>query len=218
MSTTGHDYSSAPRDPRAMTEDEWRASLPSFGQQLGTGLGQPSTSAATPAPSVAPFSTQPRTWRAAPPTSNTRWVWWMIFLPVILGVLIWPGAVAIFGFEQVLGYLAGYTTDAGILGFMGYLVGAALVTLILTIVFAFNDRSALRQLGHGRAASPWWLLLSPLVYLIIRTVHAHGETGRGAAPLVVYICLQVAPVVLGVIAAIALPALLFTISPPTFGP
>lgn len=212
MSTTGQDHPGqvpGVRDARAMTEDEWRASLPSFGQQLGTGLGPTSTfSAPAPAPSVAPFSTT-ATWQAHPTSSNTAAVWWLIFLPLIGGLLLFPGAIAIWGLDAVWGYMDSSTPDADALTFLGYIWGVSLLFGIATLLLGFRDRATLRQLGHQEPASPWWQLLSQLVYLVIRTVAVRRETGQGQAPLVVYLCIQIAPIVLGIIAAIAIPALIY---------
>lgn len=221
MSFTGHEHpqQSAPgvRDPRTITEEEWRASLPSFGQQLGTGLGHASSGAVRTeaAPSVAPFSTQDRmrSWRVMPMTSNTPWVWWLIATPIIGALAMWPIAFAVFGFENVIRYLAS-ENEPEALRLIGFLFFMALATGVLTLFMGFKDRAALRDLGHSRTASPWWQLLSQLVYLVVRTVHANAQTGRGAAPLVVYLCLQIAPAVLGVVAAIAIPAFLAAASAP----
>lgn len=49
----------------------------------------------------------------------------------------------------------------------GYLV-LNLVLLAVLVGLAFADRSALLRGGNQSAASPWWMLLSPLVYLILR--------------------------------------------------
>lgn len=221
MSFTGQEYpnQSAPgfRDPRALSEEEWRASLPSFGQQLGTGLGQASSGAVRTeaAPSVAPFSTQDRlrSWRATPTTSNTPWVWWLIATPILGGLAMWPIVFTVFGFENVFLLLAS-DNDPAALRLVGFFFCMGLAIAAVTMLLGFGDRAALRRLGHSRTASPWWQLLSQLVYLIVRTVHANSQTGRGAAPLVVYLCLQIAPVVLGVIAAVAIPAFIAASSTP----
>jgi hypothetical protein len=74
-----------------------------------------------------------------------------------------------------------------------------------------RDRSRLRQFGYLELTSPWWILLvAPLVYLIIRTIRVRRESGHGVAPLVFFLVSYVAVIVLGVVAAVAIPAFLAT--------
>jgi len=66
-----------------------------------------------------------------------------------------------------------------------------------TVALAIRDRFSLRKEGHERAASPAWMLLTPVAYLAARTPAVARETGRsGSLPLVVLLC------VLGAIAAL----------------
>lgn len=62
-----------------------------------------------------------------------------------------------------------------------------LVPYPLSILFAVFDRSLLGRLGHARRATPAWILLAPLAYLIARGVATKRETGKGFAPLVMLI-------------------------------
>jgi hypothetical protein len=72
----------------------------------------------------------------------------------------------------------------------------------------FQDRSRLRLLGHDQTASPWWVVLSPLVYLIVRSVRVRQCTGRrGSGPLTTYICLYIAPPIAIVVAGAVASAL-----------
>lgn len=68
---------------------------------------------------------------------------------------------------------------------LGLLVG--LIGLLLTVAFAMRDRSKLRELGHERPANPAWVLLGVLPYLIARLVSTIRNTGKGVAPLVVFV-------------------------------
>lgn len=64
-----------------------------------------------------------------------------------------------------------------------------------TVALAIRDRFSLRREGHDDAASPLWMLLTPVAYLAARTPAVARETGRsGSLPLVV---------LLGVLGAIA---------------
>lgn len=64
-----------------------------------------------------------------------------------------------------------------------------------TVALAIRDRFSLRKEGHDDAASPAWMLLTPVAYLAARTPAVARETGRsGSLPLVI---------LLGVLGAIA---------------
>jgi hypothetical protein len=55
--------------------------------------------------------------------------------------------------------------------FWALLLGITLLTLLAWAILAglaFADRAGLRSGGNLTAASPWWILLTPLVYLIVR--------------------------------------------------
>lgn len=202
MSTIGQD---GPNPSRAMTEDEWRASLPSFGQQLGTGLG--GTSFATPsrAPSASPFSTL-NTWKPGPTRSNTRAIWWFVFLPLIASVAmvaVMFAQIAPYVSDRILTPANQQALITAMLGSIALMYGIAVVQVAVSIWLAYLDRKALRDFGHTATASPWWNLLMPLVYLIIRSVHVNRAIGGGTAPLTVYVALYILPgLVLGIIAGV----------------
>ena len=62
----------------------------------------------------------------------------------------------------------------------------ALTAVLASLLLALRDGSRLRSFGHAHTASSAWVLLSPLVYLVARTVAVRRETGRvSIAPLVV---------------------------------
>lgn len=217
MSTTGQEN---PSQSRAMTEDEWRASLPSFGQQLGTGLGHSSFSASGTAPGTAPataFGTAPKappvapfstlnTWKPGPSRSNTAAVWWFVFLPIIVsGVMM--GAL----FAQLAPYFTGAVLTpanqqamiTALLNSFAIIMAISVLHAVATIWLAYLDRRGLRELGHTATASPWWNLLMPLIYLIVRSVHVNRAIGGGSAPLTVYVALYILPgLVLGIIAGV----------------
>ena len=69
------------------------------------------------------------------------------------------------------------------------------VFLLWCAVLATRDRRTLVAAGHHETASPWWLLLSPLAYLIARTVKVRHTTGSGSAPLWTYLALATLPAI-----------------------
>lgn len=95
----------------------------------------------------------------------TRASWWIAGSPLWLVV---PQAALV----ELVNALAPQAQGSLVLGGVLYsvLVWVALIGL------AFADRDALRRGGNATAASPWWMLLSPLVYLILRA----GQVNRYA--------------------------------------
>ncbi|TQL47082.1 hypothetical protein FB562_0128 [Homoserinimonas aerilata] len=165
--------------------------------------------AAAPGASVAPPRTSAyQNWTPPPSTSNTAAVWWLVVSPIIFSVLMVVLAVLAFGptFIAVLAELVQNPDAASAavpasfvetyLGFLGVNAVASLVFLVASIWLGYRDRQALNQLGFTAAASPWWMLLSMFIYLIVRTVHVRRVTGGGQAPLVVYILVYVLPPIL----------------------
>lgn len=73
-----------------------------------------------------------------------------------------------------------------------YVIGANLVLFAVFLLSAMADRRALKAAGHTRTASEFWLLLSPLGYLIARTIRVRRQLGRGSAPLWVHVAALVA--------------------------
>lgn len=146
-------------------------------------------------------------WRpVGPQRANTAAVWWIVFLP-LLQVVVLTGLLLLnpTALQIILG--SGLLTLDALLSttlwLLGAVLGLNLVVLLLSLVIGFRDRAKLLSLGHDRTASPWWLILTPLVYLVIRTTHATRATGRGAAPLVVWIVLYVLPSVILTIVQLA---------------
>jgi len=66
--------------------------------------------------------------------------------------------------------------------------GLTLAWLVLAVVADFRRLGAL---GYVSRPSVLWIILGPLPYLISRTVHVHRATGRGSAPLWVYLAVSV---------------------------
>jgi len=90
-------------------------------------------------------------------TGYTRSSWW------IAGSPIWVTA-----------------PQAAVLGILDSLAPAPIPTIVLgvslftilgwliTVRLAFADRAGLIRGGNNSAASPWWVLLTPIVYLVMR--------------------------------------------------
>ena len=156
-----------------------------------------------------------KNWTPPPSHGNTAAVWWIVFLP-----LIYSAVMMVLFFFMLLPHMAGLLLAPqqaqqlddpavqSLFAFVALEFALALVYFVLTIWAGYRDRRALLGLGHTTTASPWWQLLSQFIYLIIRTVHVRRVSGKGAAPLVVWIVLYLVPPLLGVIAAIAIPVYL----------
>lgn len=66
--------------------------------------------------------------------------------------------------------------------------GLTLAWLVLAVIADFRRLGAL---GYVSRPSVLWIILGPLPYLISRAVHVHRATGRGSAPLWVYLAVSV---------------------------
>jgi hypothetical protein len=87
----------------------------------------------------------------------------------------------------VVGMILSAVMTSGSPGYIGFSAGG----FVTSIVLAITDRRKLLADGYESAPSAWWMLLSPLAYLISRGIHVSREKGKGWAPLVVYIVLCV---------------------------
>jgi hypothetical protein len=162
-----------------------------------------------------PVSYSQRAVRYQPLHGRTSPVWLIVFMPILQGVAL-VGSIFLFPAltsGQQLGALASIEVMMPILlGMRDWLLFAVLpltiAFFIFTLIMGFQDRSRLRLLGHDQTASPWWVVLSPLVYLIVRSVRVRQCTGRrGSGPLTTYICLYIAPPIAIVVAGAVASAL-----------
>ncbi|HWL61139.1 MAG TPA: DUF2510 domain-containing protein [Microbacteriaceae bacterium] len=64
-------------------------------------------------------------------------------------------------------------------------IGAA--AYVIGLLLALLDASALRRWGHERTASPLWALLTPMVYLTMRSIATRRETGRDGGVVLAWI-------------------------------
>jgi hypothetical protein len=61
------------------------------------------------------------------------------------------------------------------------------LAIILPLLFAQMDRWGLRERGHARRPSGWWMVLSTLAYFIARTVTLSPRSSAAFVPLVAFI-------------------------------
>lgn len=103
----------------------------------------------------------------APARSNTAGAWGLAFLPWL--VLFASAAVVVLTlFAHQLWWTA---------------VAAAILPLLVAVAMATRDRLRLADYGYVRRPALGWVLLTPLIYLIVRTVLVRRESGKGSAPL-----------------------------------
>jgi hypothetical protein len=93
---------------------------------------------------------------AEPTRSQTGIVWLLALLPVIALVL-----------ALVAGYVYFYVITSPLVAFV------ALVPYLLGLLWALSDSRQLAARGF-RAPSPWWALLTPLGYLVVRRMRVPG--------------------------------------------
>ncbi len=89
----------------------------------------------------------------------------------------------------------------GLIITLGDLYSTFLIALTSVVLFAFavslavHDRHVLQNSLHTVTATPWWMLLSPTVYLIVRGVHVSRTVGHGWAPLIVNVLSSIVPAI-----------------------
>lgn len=115
-------------------------------------------------------------YKYTPTRAYTASVWWLATMPVWATVLL---VVLIVGLGQYFSFF-----PALIVGVVLWLTAAALT---------MQDRKSLLNNLHPTAASSWWFLLGPFIYLIARAVHVTHNTGRGWAPVIVYALCSAVP-------------------------
>jgi hypothetical protein len=132
----------------------------------------------------------------APPGSwNTVSSWFVALSPTFFA------AAYIFEFLRVAG-------QPNLSLVFSAIAASSFVPFVVAVIFATVDRHALKKRGYPLPASVWWMLLTPLAYLIVRTVKLRREVGRGSGPLWVWIAAwAVSSVIIGVVTAQMLPAI-----------
>ncbi len=122
---------------------------------------------------------------------STGGVWMLAISP-----LVFLGLLAL-GWAVTEGGTSAATT--AVLSGMG---GAFVAWIVVAAVLDFRRLGAL---GHDYRPSVFWLLLSPLLYLVSRAIHVQRTTGRGAAPTWVHAALSVVVAVAIGAAGLAMP-------------
>ncbi|MET1043641.1 MAG: DUF2510 domain-containing protein, partial [Microbacteriaceae bacterium] len=155
------------------------AALPDFAALLETspvGAADASQSPFAMGPAYQPFGMTPKITSGtmtAPTSANTAAVWLITVLPTIA-----LGAAAV-----LLLFAPDFYTP--------FTLGAlAFVFAIAGVALAFTDRRQLTVRSHQSTASPAWILLTPLGYLIARAVNTMRQAGRGVAPAIVFVLLS----------------------------
>jgi hypothetical protein len=180
-------------------DDGWAASLTRWDDVETTSTPPDATPIFGDAP---PVSYSQRAMRYQPLHGRTSPVWLIVFIPLLQALAV-VGSMFLFpGLLRFDAQFAAFVPAGDPLMFLTnardwILFAIAPLTIaffVFTLVLGFQDRSRLRLLGHDQTASPWWIVLSPLIYLIVRSVRVRQSTGRrGSGPLTTYICLYIAP-------------------------
>lgn len=113
-----------------------------------------------------------------PTRAYTGSVWALATMPVWTTIVVLALVIGLQGF---------YTT------FLAAMTG--ILMFLLTVMFGMHDQKVLKDSLHVSTASPWWILLSPLAYLIVRSIYVHRAVGHGWAPFVVYMICSFVPAV-----------------------
>ncbi|GAA3746801.1 hypothetical protein GCM10022239_22930 [Leifsonia bigeumensis] len=112
----------------------------------------------------------------SPTRAYTGSVWWLATMPIWSTVLVMVLVVA-------LGE------------FFSFFPQSLLTVLLLftAVALTIHDRKVLLAAMHPTAASAWWFLLGPFIYLVVRSVHVTKNTGHGWAPVIVYLVSSIVP-------------------------
>jgi hypothetical protein len=138
-----------------------------------TGSSAKATPAIEDKPAYQPFGMVSRTTIGAvsrPERVDTLSLWVIVALPLIM--------------VATLAAVATQLTEFYTLFMEG---GVLFIFALLTLVFAARDQRQLIDSGHLKTASPAWMLLTPLAYLIARTVEVKRQSGRMSGALWVWL-------------------------------
>lgn len=115
--------------------------------------------------------------RRAPLATGTAGAWLLAFSPLLtLLLVVGVGALVLVDPLSPVAAISAWVAS-----------GLTLAWLVLAVVADFRRLGAL---GYASRPSVFWIILGPLPYLISRTVHVHRATGRGSAPLWVYLAVS----------------------------
>lgn len=162
------------------------------------------------APVAAPAGIPPR---VAPGTSaNTVWIWVIVLLPLVAafvtsgyllqmqnGMLDFVRIMPTDGSQPDPQAFIQWEMTTIFNGWYFALLGVGWLIYGISAWFAYLDFRELSRRGFVRPFHWAWIFLSSWVYVIGRTVVVGRRGGRGAAPLWVFIALQVAGFILAMI-------------------
>ena len=162
-----------------------------------------------PAVQNAPVAVVRRELLRAPERTNPTTLWfWLTAVSSVLGIGAWI-ALGIYG-NQLVGISGNYTTEIGAMytspAYITYTV-LSFAVVAAGVVFPILDWLALRKRGVPNPFHWAWSLFaialsSPIVYVIGRTVVVKRRTGKGLAPLWVFIALQLITWIVALVAII----------------
>jgi hypothetical protein len=111
-------------------------------------------------------------------TAYTRAGWWLAFSPVWIVI---PQIIVVESITSLISATAAtqYSAFAPGLGLLN------LVLWVVLVALAYSDHKKLLAAGNETAAAPWWVLLTPIVYLILRAQHVR-QYATGAWSLVIW--------------------------------
>jgi len=119
---------------------------------------------------------EPSEWIPDASAARTAAVWALAATP-----LVWTlGVLAAAAVERLAGAL------------LWQRIAIAIVVVLIGAIMAHRDQRALWSRGYRDRTTPWLALLTPLPYLIVRTLRARRAGGRAVAPLIVHALLLVA--------------------------
>ncbi|MDJ0333922.1 DUF2510 domain-containing protein [Salinibacterium sp. G-O1] len=98
-------------------------------------------------------------------------------------VAVW--AIALMPFFQVVACIV-LVTVLGLGSNWPLVIATIALPYFVVLGLASYDRLVLQVRGHVKPANGFWALLTPLGYLIVRSVRTYRQTGKGFAPLVVF--------------------------------
>jgi hypothetical protein len=141
---------------------------------------------------VVPTQPAPRVPIPVDPTIRpyTPWIWLVVLLPLIApGISLVASVLSIFGtsLAPVYSSISGFANSGGLTA-VGVVVAAA------TVVFAWLDWRELRNRGVQRPFHWAWAIFTLVtngVYIIGRSIIVRRRTGKGLAPLWVWLALVV---------------------------
>lgn len=154
--------------------------------------------------------------RVAPGTSaNNVWIWLIVLVPIVSGIAsaVYLGQLTA-NMTRLVEVIStpGSTPDSHAVAqweltsvftpAYALLLLAGLATYGVSIWFGYRDVRELEARGFVRPFHWAWLFLSPWVYVIGRTAVVSRRGGRGIAPLIVFVVIQLLSLVAGAVWAI----------------